>query len=200
MFIRKSTNFIILEDLKDPNFEVLWIKLRPARFPRGYSCTVLAIVYHPPSANDSEIIQYLSTCLSLIESRFSNCRILLVGDFYRLNTTRLRNNYSLKQIVNFPTCGTRTLASPCACTSRRLMSAHALALLTTAPRKCPPLRRLSKQGWVLCSPYDPKQSSLASHHGLIQPLKDLIRRPQRALAQGNLPMFLFLRNRVNRER
>lgn len=31
-------------------------------------------------------------------------------------------------------------------------------------------------------------------------LKDLIRRRQRALPQGNLAMFRFLRNRVNRER
>ena len=32
-----------------------------------------------------------------------------MGDFNRLQTTRLRNNYNLKQIVNFPTRGERTL-------------------------------------------------------------------------------------------
>lgn len=83
--------------------------LRPSRLPRGYSCIVLGTVYHPPSASDSEISQYLNTCLSSIESRFSNCGILLVGDFNRLNTSRLLNNFGLKQIVNFPTRGTRTL-------------------------------------------------------------------------------------------
>ena len=35
---------------------------------------------------------------------------------------------------------------------------------------------------------------------IILTLKDLTRRRQRALAQGNLPMFRFLRNRINRER
>ena len=32
-----------------------------------------------------------------------------MGDFTRLQTTRLRNNYNLKQIVNLPTRGERTL-------------------------------------------------------------------------------------------
>ena len=47
--------------------------------------------------------------MSSIETRYSNCGLCLVGDFNRLQTTRLRNNYNLKQIVNFPTRGERTL-------------------------------------------------------------------------------------------
>ena len=47
--------------------------------------------------------------MSSIETRYSNCGLCLVGDFNRLQTTRLRNNYKLKQIVHFPTRGKRTL-------------------------------------------------------------------------------------------
>ena len=47
--------------------------------------------------------------MSSIETRYSNCGLCLVGDFNRLQTTRLRNNYNLKQIVHFPTRGKRTL-------------------------------------------------------------------------------------------
>ena len=104
-----NINFTILEDLQDQHYEVLWSKLRPVRLPRGYSSIVLGVVYHPPRANDQDLLQYLHTCLSLIESRFFNCGILLVGDFNKLNISRLENNYNLKQIVNFPTRGPRTL-------------------------------------------------------------------------------------------
>ena len=109
VFIRDNINFTILEDLEDLSFEALWLKLRPARLPRGYSCIVLGTIYHPPDNNDFAILEYLSQCLSSIESRFSNCGLLLVGDFNRLNTKRLQNSFNLKQIVTFPTRGKRTL-------------------------------------------------------------------------------------------
>ena len=48
-------------------------------------------------------------CLSSIETRYSKCGLCLVGYLNRLQITRLRNNYNLKQIVNFPTWGERTL-------------------------------------------------------------------------------------------
>ena len=109
VYIRDNINFTILEDLEDPSFEALWLKLRPARLPRGYSCIVLGTIYHPPNNSDSAILEYLWQCLSSIESRFPNCGLLLVGDFNRLNTKRLHYNFSLKQIVTFPTRGERTL-------------------------------------------------------------------------------------------
>ena len=51
------------------------------------------------------------SCLSSIESQFSNSGIVLLGDFHQLNTTRLRTSYDLKQIVNFLTRGQNTLDS-----------------------------------------------------------------------------------------
>ena len=72
-YIRDNINFTILEDLEDPSFEALWLKLRPARLPRGYSCIVLGIIYHPPNDNDPAILDYLWQSLSSIKSRFPNC-------------------------------------------------------------------------------------------------------------------------------
>ena len=84
VYIRDNINFTILEDLEDPSFEALWLKLRPARLPRGFSCIVLRIIYHPLNNNNPE-------------------------DFNRLNTKRLQNIFGLKQIVNFPTRGDKIL-------------------------------------------------------------------------------------------
>ena len=108
-YIKNTIKFAVVEDLEDPSFEALWIQISPTRLPRGFSSILLGTFYHPPSANDSAFLEYLERCLSSIETRFSNCGFCLVGDFNRLQTTRLRNNYNLKQIVNFPTRGERTL-------------------------------------------------------------------------------------------
>ena len=88
---------------------MLWAKLRPARLPRGCNSIVVGTLYHPPSASDPAIMEYLIKCLSTIESCFPNCGILIAGDFNGLQITRLRNNFQLKQIVQFPTRGRNTL-------------------------------------------------------------------------------------------
>ena len=99
----------VLDDLQDPSFEILWAELRPARLPRGYNSIVVGTLYHPPSASDPAIMEYLIKCLSTIASCYPNCGILIAWDFNRLQITRLRNNFQLKQIVHFPTRGRRTL-------------------------------------------------------------------------------------------
>lgn len=109
MYIKDTINFTVLDDLQDPSFEMLWVKLRPARLPRGCNSIVVGTLYHPPSASDSAIMEYLIKCLTTIESCYSNCGILIAGDFNRLQITRLRNNFQLKQILHFPTRGRRTL-------------------------------------------------------------------------------------------
>ena len=249
-----NINFTILEDLKNPNYEVLWLKLRPARLPRGYSSIVLGTVYHPPSANDRDLLQYLHTCLSSIESRFFNCGILLVGDFNRLNISRLRNNYNLKQIVNFPTRGSRTLdlvltnlkqfykdpiqlsphglsdhmsveiqpknrsQLPDQCRtikSRDLRPSNRLALrsyleavdvnahtntVNFCAEKVAILESIVQVGLDYVLPLRSKTIYPGEPPWVNSTLKDLIRRRQRALMQGNLPLFRLLRNRVNRER
>jgi hypothetical protein len=55
------------------------------------------------------MLDYLSNCLSLLESRFLNCGRIILGDFNKLNVSRLKSCYNLKQLVNFPTRGNNTL-------------------------------------------------------------------------------------------
>lgn len=71
-YIRDNINFTILEDIEDPSFEALWLKLRPACLLRGYSCIVLGIIYHLPNDINPAILDYLWQSLSFIESRFPN--------------------------------------------------------------------------------------------------------------------------------
>lgn len=109
MYVRDSVRYDVLSDLSDENFEVLWVKIRPDRLPRGIPSVVIGTVYHPPSANDILIQNYLYESLSKIEGRFPDCGVILLGDFNKLNLNRIKNAYGLKQIVPFPTRGNSKL-------------------------------------------------------------------------------------------
>ena len=89
--------------------ECLWIHLRPNRLPRGISCIIIAIIYHPPSADEKLMRDHLFQTLTVIESEFPNCGVILTGDFNRRNISRLLNHFCLKQIVKIPTRKVATL-------------------------------------------------------------------------------------------
>ena len=103
--------FTVLNRLQDPEMkaEVLWYKIDRNRLPRGFSYLIIGVVYHPPSADDNYMNNYLLNCLSFIESEFPNAAILIVGDFNRLDISQLETQFNLKQIVKFNTRGERTL-------------------------------------------------------------------------------------------
>ena len=109
MYVKNDIQCKILRDLLDDKFEVVWVHIRPNCLPRGIPCIVMGTLYHPPTANNQEISDHLLKCLSVIESRFPNCGIILLGDFNNLNVCRFKRNFRLKQIVNFPTRGHNVL-------------------------------------------------------------------------------------------
>ena len=111
MYIKDTILFSIVKDLADESLEVLWLDSRPHRFPRGVNNIIVEVIYHPPLALNSEMLVYLMKCLSFIESRHSNCGIILLGDINKLDTAKLKSNFDLKQTVYFPTRGRNTLAS-----------------------------------------------------------------------------------------
>ena len=69
----------------------------------------MGVVYHPPTADDEQMINYLINTLSEIESSVPNAAIILAGDFNCLNTAQITIQFHLKQLVKFPTRGERTL-------------------------------------------------------------------------------------------
>ena len=89
--------------------EVLWAMLRPKRLPRGYSCIIIGVVYHPPDANNNDMLVYLRTSMEYIEAKYTNYGIILLGDFNKLDFKRDAKCFQLKPIVKFLTRGSNTL-------------------------------------------------------------------------------------------
>ena len=109
VYVQNQIKVEILSNLISPTFEVLWLKLRQRKLPRGISSIVLAAIYHPPGSDNLAMIDYLIDCLTRAEAMHSNCGIILMGDLNRLRTSSISRFFKLKQLVNFPTRGERTL-------------------------------------------------------------------------------------------
>ena len=112
LYIKNSIAYQVLSQCQHPPLELLWVKARTHlthRLPRGITSIVFGIVYHPHSANPSEMVEYLFDQLSFIESTFPSCGLMLLGDFNRLNVSRISSQFRLKQLVKFPTRGSHTL-------------------------------------------------------------------------------------------
>ena len=55
MYVIYTNPYSVLKDFEDEDniLEVLWIKLRATRLPRGVSNIVIGVVYHPPNTVNS---------------------------------------------------------------------------------------------------------------------------------------------------
>ena len=108
-FIKSSIGFTIIEELDNPLFECLWLYLRPPRLPRGFSCIIICIIYHPPLDDEAGLAEYLISSMDSVLDKNPNAGIFLVGDFNRFNFRILSNNFNLRQLVKAPTRGSATL-------------------------------------------------------------------------------------------
>ena len=83
MYVKNTIPYSVLKDLEDESdvLEVLWVKLWPTRLLRGVSSIVIGVVYHPPNAVNSTMLDYLSKCLGDLESRYPNCGFFVLGQF-----------------------------------------------------------------------------------------------------------------------
>ena len=73
--------------------ESLSLHLRPTR---GFSCIIAAVIYHPPKSDDRSFREHLFQSLTLMESKYPNCGILVTGDFNRLDIGCLLRHFHLK--------------------------------------------------------------------------------------------------------
>ena len=125
IYIKDFIHYTAINELADTSFEALWVHLYLRRLPRGFRDLVVGVVYHPPRSDNAGMFDYLSNCLSYIESHFPNSGLILLRDCNKLNITRLCSSYNLKQIVKFATRGS---------------NAHDLILTNLSSFYAPPIR------------------------------------------------------------
>ncbi len=70
--------------------------------PRDFSRLIIAVLYHPPSANNKLMLEYT-------EVKYPSCGLIIAGDFNKLPIQHICRQFQLKQIVNSPTRGSSKL-------------------------------------------------------------------------------------------
>lgn len=96
-------------DLNDNSIESTWLTLYPKRLPRAISSLTVGVIYHPPNADNFHTYTHISTSLDQILQKHPETGIILVGDFNSFKDSYLKQNYTLRQIVEKPTRENRIL-------------------------------------------------------------------------------------------
>ena len=97
-FVKSNIPFVPLPDLCCPDHESLWLKLRPYRLPREYSCIVVGLVYHPPQADNNELYDHLITSLDKILASYPTAGVIVMGDFNQFDSKRLCRTRHLNKL------------------------------------------------------------------------------------------------------
>jgi hypothetical protein len=108
-FIKDTIPMSAWPQLLDPEFETLWVTLRPLKMPRMFSHITIGVIYHPPNANNWLMIKHLSHCIDAILQKHPTTGILITGDMNSLKDYTLKSSYALCQIVTQPTRGGKIL-------------------------------------------------------------------------------------------
>ena len=77
----------------------VWTKITVGK----YKPVIISCIYHPPGANDSLTQDYITSTLLKLSKSHSNAKFLITGDFNRLDLTNIKQQFGLRNIVNFNT-------------------------------------------------------------------------------------------------
>ncbi len=81
LYIKNSYSISILDVPNEHQCEVLWPVINSQRLARGYAKLVIGVLYHPPGANRSLMLEHLQSSLEIVKTKYPNYGILLTGDF-----------------------------------------------------------------------------------------------------------------------
>ena len=61
LYIKNSYSISVLDVPNEHECEVLWAIINSRRLPRGYAKLVIGVLYHPPGANKSLMLEHLQS-------------------------------------------------------------------------------------------------------------------------------------------
>ena len=104
VYVKHGCYCNLLSHLTHPNLEVLWLLYRPHSMPREVTHITIGAVYHPPKANNAEMLDYLISTMDEVTRTHPHCGMMLLGDFNQLPDSQLKS-YPLQQMVKSATRG-----------------------------------------------------------------------------------------------
>ena len=90
--------------------EALWVRVTSPSHPRNTASIIVCVVYHPPRASTAQVLaDHLITTADRLRVRFPAAKLVICGDFNRLDTSDIQHQLRLTQVVGFPSHEQATL-------------------------------------------------------------------------------------------
>ena len=91
-------------NLENPDFECLWLSLRPDRLPISVASIYFAVVYNPPNSPvQNYLVSYFNDYVGSLRALYPDCGIVVLGDFNNLDISYFCSQQRLVQVVDKPT-------------------------------------------------------------------------------------------------
>ena len=104
VYVKHGCHCTLLSHLAHAQLEVLWLQYRPYSMPREVTHITVGAIYHPPKANNAEMLDYLVSTMDEVTRTHPHCGILLLGDVNQLPDSQLKS-FPLQQMVVSATRG-----------------------------------------------------------------------------------------------
>ena len=70
---------------------------------KNFKPLIICCIYHPPNADQTTTIEYITNTILKLTPKHPNAQYVLTGDFNRLPTDGICEQFALKHLVDFPT-------------------------------------------------------------------------------------------------
>lgn len=86
------------------------MRVTPPSHPRNTASIIVCVVYHPPRAATAQmLLDHLINTADALRVTYPAAKLVICGDFNRLDTSDLQHQLTLTQVVDFPTHDQATL-------------------------------------------------------------------------------------------
>lgn len=97
VYVRDELPCHRLTSYENTQLDIIWILFLSPRMPRSVSHIAVGTVYHPPSADNRLMINYLLDCMDRLIREHPQAGVVLLGDFNQLRDSALLS-YPLRQV------------------------------------------------------------------------------------------------------
>lgn len=90
--------------------EAVWVRVTPPCHPRNTASIIICVAYHPPRAATAQLLtEHIIDTADALRVRFPAAKLVIAGDFNRLDVSEILHQLHLTQVVDFPTHQQATL-------------------------------------------------------------------------------------------
>ena len=102
-YIQDNLSCKVWTELHSDQLETVWFTTRSACMPRQFSHISLGLIYHPPDADHTTMIEHINRSIDTIRLQFPQTGFIITGDLNQLPTHCFKSNGGLVQLVKSPT-------------------------------------------------------------------------------------------------